>query len=361
LKKTVSIIIPFFNAEKTLSRCIESVVKQSYEQLEIVLINDGSTDRSEEICKSWKNKDQRIRIINKQNNGVSTARNYGIDYATGQFIQFVDADDYIDKQMTELLVEQMRHNEQYELVICGFQTNYYQKNSQFITPYVPHRSGPLTKLTLLQHIGRLYKETILQSPCNKLYRTNIIKNYGIYFNENLQLGEDLLFNLAYIDVIHSVYLLKKPLYNYTIEQENTLSTQFSSSYINEQRHLHHQLKNFLKKYHLYNDENKQLIKQTFTEHIIYGIAMICNPTNYLTAKERKEKIRTIINQPFVQRYLPYFNHSKQGKFVSYFIRKKHIQCLYYFFTTKYFLRRRMYHLFSLLKYYNKSFTEGLNR
>src|SRR5699024_650498 len=118
------------------------------------------------------------------------------------------------------LIKKMRPNHQ--LIICGYQTNHCKKNKHFSTPYVPHIDGSLTKQTFLKQIGKLYKETILQSPCNKLYRTNIIKERAIYFNENIQLGEDLLFNLAYIDVIKSICLVKIPLYNYVIEQKNTL-------------------------------------------------------------------------------------------------------------------------------------------
>lgn len=99
----ISVVIPVYNVEKYLDKCIETVSKQTYTNLEIILVDDGSNDLSPEICEAWKNKDKRIIVIHKENGGLSSARNVGIDLAKGKYITFVDSDDYIDLKMIETL------------------------------------------------------------------------------------------------------------------------------------------------------------------------------------------------------------------------------------------------------------------
>ena len=126
-KEKITIVVPIYNAEKYLERCIKSILDQTYENLEIILVNDGSTDKSLEICEKFKAEDNRIIIINKENGGVSSARNKGIDAATGKFIIFIDADDYIEKEMFEVLEEDLFKNN-VDISMCGFRTVYVNGN-----------------------------------------------------------------------------------------------------------------------------------------------------------------------------------------------------------------------------------------
>ena len=100
----ISIIVPVYNAEKWIDRCIKSLIKQTYDDIEIILVNDGSTDTSLSVCKKYADIDKRIVVIDKKNSGVSATRNIGIEIAKGEYIQFVDSDDYIDEKMCEMLV-----------------------------------------------------------------------------------------------------------------------------------------------------------------------------------------------------------------------------------------------------------------
>lgn len=111
MEKVVSVIIPVYNVEKYLEKCIESVVNQTYYKLEIILVNDGSNDKSNEICEKYKNQDSRIVFINKENGGLSSARNFGLDIAKGEYVTFIDSDDYIDTNMIRILVDNLEKNE----------------------------------------------------------------------------------------------------------------------------------------------------------------------------------------------------------------------------------------------------------
>ncbi len=117
----VSIIVPIYNSEKNLDRCVNSILRQSYKNLELILINDGSTDSSLDICNNFRKLNENIIVIDQKNMGVSAARNIGLRYATGDLIQFVDSDDYIDSDMTESLVNCIRENNA-DLVICGYKS-----------------------------------------------------------------------------------------------------------------------------------------------------------------------------------------------------------------------------------------------
>src|SRR3712207_285037 len=119
-KKLISVIVPVYNSEKYIGKCITSILGQSYENIEVILINDGSTDGSGRLCDEYAEKDKRIKVIHQPNTGPSAARNSGIRAAAGDFIQFVDGDDAIEPFMTETMAASMEENHQ--LVVCGYKT-----------------------------------------------------------------------------------------------------------------------------------------------------------------------------------------------------------------------------------------------
>lgn len=354
--QTVSVIIPFFNAEKTLNRCINSVIEQTYQPLDIILINDGSTDKSVAVARRFLQRDKRITLINQANSGVSRARNRGISLAKGKYIQFVDADDFLEQQMIETLVRHMKGRQ--DLVLCGYKHIVQRNEKQFVTLYKPHRTGILDKQTVVDEIGRFYETTILQSPCNKLYSLHTIKKYAIQFKPQLQLGEDLLFNLDYLAVSESIYIVKDSFYNYTTEQADSLSRQFITDYLDKQVILHKKLMRFLQSHNAYYGENKRLIERKFTDHIMYSIALLCHPKSPHSRTQQIQEIKSLVNKPMVQKYLYHFNNSLQAKIVSFLMRKKLYYLLYCFFKMKHMLRRKSYPLFKYLQRVNHSIVKG---
>lgn len=177
----ISVIIPVYNNEQYLSRCIDSVINQTYKNLEIILVDDGSTDNSGKICDEYALKDNRIKVIHKENGGVSSARNVGLDIAKGEYIGFVDSDDYIEKDMYEFLYNLILNNN-VDISCC----NKFDFNNN---KYLPDRSFPKEGLLSLNEI--LQDKAFGLHIVIKLFDKNLIKN--IRFNENLTIGEDLLF------------------------------------------------------------------------------------------------------------------------------------------------------------------------
>lgn len=166
----ISVIIPVYNVEKYLDKCINSIVSQTYQDTEIILVNDGSTDSSVKICEAWKKKDKRIRIVNKENGGLADARNTGLEVAKGEYVAFVDSDDYIENDMFELLYRELKEDES-DIVICGI---------NYVTDKEVIKISCLQEKTIYEkerHI-ELYLSTNIfnASACNKLYKMELFEN-----------------------------------------------------------------------------------------------------------------------------------------------------------------------------------------
>ncbi|RED57585.1 glycosyltransferase involved in cell wall biosynthesis [Cohnella lupini] len=206
----VSIIIPVYNTEAFVGRAIASAMNQSYLAIEIILINDGSSDRSGDICDEYAVKDSRIKVIHQQNQGVSAARNKGLDEATGSYIQFMDSDDEIDHDMTKWLVQAIAENKS-DLVICG----YANVSDKIIENRTEERS-----FTAEQWIFHSYVNPKLAplswSSCNMLFKRSIIEEHKLRFETILLMGEDVLFVLSYVRHCQMIYTLNRVLYKYYI-------------------------------------------------------------------------------------------------------------------------------------------------
>lgn len=211
----ISIIVPIYNAQSYLKRCVESILSQSYEELEIILVNDGSTDNSLSICKELGRIDNRIKIINQNNSGVSIARNRGIQEASGEFIQFVDSDDYIEKDMCKEMLSCIISNNA-DLVVCSFNA---------LTPW-RHLKVTLknNKYESIQNLEKdfeyLFEKSFFHSMWNKLYKKAYILDL---LEEGLSLGEDMQFNLNYLKNINSIVTLDNCYYNYIDNNLHSLS------------------------------------------------------------------------------------------------------------------------------------------
>ena len=204
----ISIVIPVYNAEKKLSRCISSVLNQKYSNIEIVLIDDGSKDNSLIIANEWKKKDSRIKVISKENGGVSSARNKGIANSKGDYIMFVDADDWVsDNYCNDMIRAAQKYKA--DIVICGFVDIFDDSKIVHTALYdssLYNKTGKYKEVCM-----DLIKTGMSNSPCNKLFRKCKIQDF---FNEERSMGEDLEFNLKYIEKVNEVVCINENLYFY---------------------------------------------------------------------------------------------------------------------------------------------------
>lgn len=223
MKPIVSIIIPVYNADKYLEQCIRSVIDQTYNNLEIILINDGSTDSSGEICDKYTEIDGRIKVIHKKNEGVSIARNTGIEIAKGSYIQFLDSDDFLCTNATEVLVDAIQDGLS-ELVV-GSYTMYYDDEKIYKEGLKPFDKN-INSIFVESYLESLAKHTTnvyFGSNWNKLYNSKIIKNYSLRFEENENYAEDFIFNLKYLKHTSVIKIIDTIVNNYRVDSLNSLS------------------------------------------------------------------------------------------------------------------------------------------
>ncbi len=216
----VSIVVPVYNAENYLSECVNSIIGQSYKNLEIILVNDGSTDSSLELCRELAKSDSRISVIDQKNNGVSSARNAGIGKCTGKWVAFIDSDDIVADNYIEKLLAGVGGS---ELAYCDFSTleegkytNFGFVNGEFDIPL-------LAKACLANRItGMEGNPTNFGVPWAKLFSMEIIKSSGLRFTEGLAYMEDMLFTLEYLMHCNNVSHVDDNLYIYRMNPNSAM-------------------------------------------------------------------------------------------------------------------------------------------
>lgn len=223
----ISIIVPVYKAENVLHYCVESILNQTFRDFELILVDDGSPDNSGKICDEYSAIDNRVRVIHKENGGVSSARNTGIDQSKGVYITFIDSDDFISSSYLSDLIELKKKYSDCNNIWCGFQTvKSYSKDFSIIQKVICSDSKKISTSSR-EEIMTLHEKWLDVGPYCKLYDKRIIVKNKIYFSIDLSLGEDLLFNFKYLDCTNGkIVILNQALYNYCVGNENSLGSKF---------------------------------------------------------------------------------------------------------------------------------------
>ena len=236
----ISVIVPVYNVEKYLEQCVDSIINQTYTNLEIILVDDGSTDNSGKICDKYAAMDSRIKVVHKINSGVSTARNLGLDIAKGEYITFIDSDDFVEEDYIFALYNNLIENDS-DMSMCNmvcFGEN-WKRNLRELLPNcvrVDMESNEFINY-FVRYIS--YKNYIFGSVWRVLYKSSIIKN--IRFNEEIKISEDLLFLLQVILNSKKITSIDTYLYYYR-EVESSVRHSYKKNYLDGQIKLYHELK-----------------------------------------------------------------------------------------------------------------------
>ena len=222
----ISIVVPIYNTENRIGKCIESILAQTYTDFELILINDGSTDRSLDVCKSYEKKDKRILLFDRENSGVSASRNFGISVATGKYLMFCDSDDTVEKDWCQNLYKAIIAYPHY-LINCGIIREYSEDES--VSVMLDGKSSH--QILELSQYYLIYKLGLSGSIWNKIFSLNTIRKKEIYFNESLCFAEDVKFCCDYIDYCDKIYFINLPLYNYYCDDmADSLTKRYYSNY-----------------------------------------------------------------------------------------------------------------------------------
>lgn len=264
-EELVSVIVPVYNAEKYLGRCVESILAQTYRYIEIILINDGSRDNSLKECYLFSEKDRRIKVVNKQNSGVSATRNLGITLANGSFLCFIDSDDYIENDYIEKMLMQ---NQDKALTICGYFIDTYKENG---TVSVAEKRYKNNGIAIKDNFADIFHQGFLSAIWNKIYDVEILRKNNLKFDESLSLGEDLLFNLEYLKTgIDNFIFIDVPLYHYIKHGTESLDNKYRKDFLEIQEKLFEKLISVAELY-MVADIKKSIIYSDFMSAIIVSI------------------------------------------------------------------------------------------
>ncbi|WP_407382393.1 glycosyltransferase family 2 protein [Ruminococcus sp.] len=294
----VSVIVPVYNAESKINRCIDSILAQTFTDFELILVDDGSQDTSGRICDEYTQKDPRIKVIHQKNGGVSSARNTGIRAASGEYISFVDCDDYLEAEYLKVLY---KGAQKAQLSICGVffcREGITQKTSQKrYDDFCYSLSDKSIEITAdLLRYGRF------NYVYSKMYRKSILTDHHILFDEKISLGEDTVFVFEYLKRIETVYVIGDSYYNYIKCQENSLTNVFRENMYDSYILINDRIERSLKEMGLLNHVTLRAVDERRIQAIsLTAEAIILN--NSLSKKEKIQYLDSICRNDKVMLYL----------------------------------------------------------
>lgn len=333
MNNKISIIMPIYNAEKYLCKTIQSVLEQDYQNWELILIDDCSTDKSKKICESFAKKNKKINLIcHDYNQGPSKSRNEALDIATGEWVYFMDADDYIENGAFNIVIDKLIKSKA-DVCIFGYEQVYENKIGTI-------KKKVLCEVPIVnssENIGyvalQLDNAKLFTYVWNKIYRHSIIRENSIYFKDT-RMGEDFLFNIDFFYNINKFCFVYKCLYYYRKVEGVTLSNTFCEDYhiISYDRYVKE--RKLLIKYNALTNENNRILNQINTKHMFSAIVRVVANDN-LSKRNKKSYIKSILENKKV--YYSLKNH-RCKKILFEIIRKilctQNI-CLNYFLATLY--------------------------
>ena len=318
----ISVIIPVYNCEKSIKKCIESICQQSLEEIEIIFVNDGSTDNTSEIIKEYQKQDDRIVILEQKNSGPSIARNRGIKSAHGQYIGFVDSDDYIEKDMYELLYSAINASKA-EIGIC----NYWEESGVGKVLSETQNDLPNGKVLDKEEI----KEKILSSFVkeknrgffalwNKIYSKEFLEKHMLQLDEKREHGEDWIFNIQAFDCAEKVVAVENILYHYVQINSNSLMRKYRENQIELLFSGREVLNTVLRKNGISLDEEEHY-KKFFYTFYSYALKEIVH-----NKKNASERLREYLKNSLLVEAATKIKHiSIHMKIFAYFIKTRKIE------------------------------------
>lgn len=303
MSEIISIVVPVYNASQVIDRCVNSILKQTYHNWELLLIDDGSNDDSFSKCKKYAETDNRIKAYTKTNGGVSSARNKGIQCASGEYICFVDADDAIENDMLSQLYSVAKKYES-DMIICG--------SKHFVGTDVvvqkPLEESINGEIEIANYVQEHYLEWLISAPWGKLYKRNLLPVRG--FDESISLGEDLKFNIQYFQKIHKIYTISDTLYLY-YDNIGSLTKTYKPGNYGAIINIYEITKDYI---YAVDGANKYWFKNINYKLFSFCISFMSQNMSVEKSREAKKFIKDICNNANLQNaitYLPELSYTRK--------------------------------------------------
>lgn len=322
----VSIIVPVYNIADHLDRMVTAILNQSYKKIEVLLINDGSTDNSLELCQDFKKQDDRIKVFDQANSGVSVARNRGIQESNGEYLFFFDGDDYVENDIIETMVKNI--SPKIDMVVCGITIHNNYLANQVELRGIKESEKMISMEELAYNYWEYYKLGVINSPCNKLFRKKQINQYQLNFPEGIKMGEDAYFNLSYLAHSSKIKIIQKPLYHYFIYSEQS-SKRINTDHYQMMVINFKKIKSFINQFHGFENPNTLAeFNYQFYREVLYSIKLIYRSKEY-NKNEKKKYLREMLNRNHdIERVRP---QKVEDYFLLPLFKKKAISILHFTF------------------------------
>lgn len=338
----VSVIIPIYNTEKYLESCIESILNQTHQSLEVILVDDGSSDRSPAICDTFAEKDSRIKVIHKENEGLGYTRNCGLKYATGEYVSFLDSDDILDEDTYEYCIREMN---KYQADACFFGRKTFTEAGEYsvntnIPEKLTYRGREVAEEFSKHYIGWLQHEQtmpyIKESSCCALYRRKIIEKNSLNFpSERECLSEDAFFNMDICRNAGCVIIIPKDFYNYRYNP-NSLTTKYDAERFKRVVGYYHKLVEYIEKFPEVTDARER-VDYKFLALVRGIIKREIEQSKWIEFKDLIYKLREIISYKEVSLVAAKIDINKVDKNTKIFlswIKNKRCIIIYLFYKVR---------------------------
>ena len=321
MDELISVIVPIYNVEKQLKRCINSIINQTYKNIQILLIDDGSKDSSGKICDDFSKYDTRIVVLHQDNVGVSAARNKGIELAKGRYICFIDSDDYIEKNYIEELYQLMR-DEKIDLGICDLNYKYTNKEDCWST--VGEKTINLKNVSE-EIFLELNEKYLIYGPYNKIFKSSIIKKQKIKFIKEMSYGEDLIFNLSYLQYVKIIKTTNQTRYNYIADIDNSLANKYRADRFKTGKIIFEELYKFFEINGMLSEKSKKYLYGRIFDDAYNNI---CECVKNQSCKESLKEIKKILFDQKIKESYAYIDNRKYSANLIKLMHHKKIVIIY---------------------------------
>lgn len=347
---TVSVIIPAYNVDRYVRRAIESLQNQTFPDFEVLVVDDGSKDRTGDILDKLAERDIRLNVFHNENGGAPAARNFALDRAKGTYIYFMDADDWIEPRMLEDMVS-LAQRSNLDLVITGFYIETYYGTEGEHTSEVKSRPNALypTQADFRAAAWQLFDQNLFYTPWNKLYVRERIERLGIRFRPTFM--DDFPFVLDYIRDVERVGVLEHPYYHFIRERAESETARWRPDLYEKREEEHGWMLDLYRHWGLDGDTAcMEMIQRRYIERLIGCIENVCNPACTLSTKEKVEQIDAMITSDRAQlAVIAAHPRSRMMKLMLAPIRSKHARLAYREGTFISYVKRHNTKLFATLR------------
>lgn len=294
--------MPVYGVEDYVGKAIESIQRQTLQNFEFLIVDDGTEDQSGIICDRYAETDPRLRVFHKENGGAPSARNMAIEKANGEYLYFMDADDWAQPTMLEDMVNAAKRDNA-ELVITGYYIDTYYSDTAF---YRQEQSQPsqtfLSQREFRENAYRLFDNNLLYTPWNKLFESNYIRKQNIRFPQTF--WDDFPFNLSVIRDVERVTVLEQKYYHFIRARAESETTKYRADMYEKREEEHGWMVDLYRYWNIDDENSREMLARRYAERLIGCIENLTNPSCTLSPREKKEKIGAIITTDRAQSLLP---------------------------------------------------------